>query len=110
MAFQLAGLIQRLCADLRDIIGNQKGCIRINMPDELTPDKIQELIAGWVKETLNEDEQERARPSKRQTEDTVDDKYQGYDWVQTTLFRIPAAVRRRGHSGQCHHQTAHAGL
>ncbi len=84
MAFRLAGLIQRLCADLRDIIGNEEGCIKINMPDELTPDKIQELIAGWVRQTLKDDEQERTRPAKRQTEDSVDQKYMGYDWVQTS--------------------------
>ncbi len=100
MAFRLAGLIQRLCADLRDIIGKEKGCIRINMPEELSLEKIQELIVGWVSQTLKDDEQERTRPSKRQTEDSVDLKYQGYEWVQSEqreALGLSRHVKAMGH-------------
>lgn len=83
MALQLAGRIQKLCADLRDIISNERGSISIRMPNELSPDKIQELIAGWVRETLKEEEQERTRPSRRITESYLDDRYEAFDNVQT---------------------------
>ena len=64
IALQLAGRIQRLCIDLRDLIGNERGSFTIRMPDELSPEKIQELIAGWVRDTLKEEEQDRFRPWK----------------------------------------------
>jgi len=82
MSFQLAAKVQNLCAELRDVIGDQTGSTIIAMPQELSPERIQELIAGWVRETLKEEEEERTRPIKPQNDDTLDHKYSGYDWAQ----------------------------
>jgi hypothetical protein len=84
MSFQLAARVQNLCAELRDAIGDQTGSINIEMPKELSPERIQELIAGWVRESLKEDEQERLRPQKRLTEYKLEHKYSGYDWAQSS--------------------------
>ena len=83
MSFQLAAKVQNLCAELREIIGDQTGSTIIAMPKELSPERIQELIVEWVGESLKEDEQERLRPPKRLTELKIADKYSGY------LVRFP---------------------
>ena len=51
---------------------------------ELSAERIQELVAEWVRETLKEEEQARTRPAKPVvTENDLYDRYEAFDWVQT---------------------------
>lgn len=88
LAGELAGKVRRLFVDIRGIIGNERGCITVGKGKvvsgkDLTPELIQELVAGWVRETLKEEEDTRINPVKPVTEDYLDDRYEAFDYVQT---------------------------
>jgi integrase len=82
-----------LAEQIHKLIKTIRRMDQAEMSNELTPEKIQELVTGWVRKNLKAEEEERTRPYKRLTESKLDDKYNAYDWVQT-LHREELALGR----------------
>lgn len=78
MAYDIGNKVKRLMRTVRQTLANEKGHISMN----LSAHKIQQLIDTFVRQSLKEEEEERIRPTKHFTEEQLDDKYQGYSWVQ----------------------------